>query len=245
MILEQLMEDKIAEDPEKYLGEKGLRLVARQYPIGEYRLDLIFEDRRGAKLIVELQRGKLDRAHTYKIMDYYDEYKEAHPRETVELMIIANHIPKERKARLSSHGISFREIPEIDFIDNDQGAGAADGTSETWPGKLTARGPNAVVPRRSIPDCIPALKHPRNRSPRWDSQAMAKIEEWMRKKIAGMHPGATVSIGDFAKESRSVAHILPKGNIDGGRYILSLVAREGSIDFPDNLHFRVLNRQDE
>jgi hypothetical protein len=31
MVSEKMMEDAISSEPEKYLGEKGLRLVARQY----------------------------------------------------------------------------------------------------------------------------------------------------------------------------------------------------------------------
>ena len=48
-------------------------------------------------------------------MDYYDEYKSRNPQEFVELMIIANRIPRERRDRLSSYGIAFKEIPETLF----------------------------------------------------------------------------------------------------------------------------------
>jgi hypothetical protein len=48
-------------------------------------------------------------------MDYYDEYKSRHPEHFVELMIIANKIPRERRERLSSYGIAFKEIPESEF----------------------------------------------------------------------------------------------------------------------------------
>ena len=112
MISEKIMEDAISSEPEKYLGEKGLRLVARQYSIGSYVFDLLFEDRHGARLIVELQKGTLDRNHTYKILDYYDEYKMKNPKAFIELMVIANKIPYERRKRLDSHGISWREIPD-------------------------------------------------------------------------------------------------------------------------------------
>jgi hypothetical protein len=115
MITEKDMENAIVQDPEKYLGEKGLVLVEQQHRIGSYRFDLLFEDRFGARLIVELQKGTLDREHTYKILDYYDEYKEHHPNEFIELMVIANRIPEERKRRLNSFGVSFREIPEDEF----------------------------------------------------------------------------------------------------------------------------------
>jgi hypothetical protein len=48
-------------------------------------------------------------------MDYYDEFRERHPTDFIELMIVANNIPAERKKRLSAHGISYREIPEPMF----------------------------------------------------------------------------------------------------------------------------------
>jgi len=111
------MEDAIVKNPEKYI-EKGLHLIKRQYRIGSYIFDLLFEDRHGAKLIVELQRGTLDRNHTYKILDYYDEYKSQNPDQFVELMIIANKITRERRERLFSYGIAFKEIPESEFPEN-------------------------------------------------------------------------------------------------------------------------------
>lgn len=121
MLTEREMEDAIAADPQKYLQEERLELVARQYRIGSYIFDLLFRDRHGAKLIVELQRGTLDRNHTYKILDYHDEYKEQHPDEFVDLMVVANKIPRERQRRLTSYGIEFREIPESAFLGKTQG----------------------------------------------------------------------------------------------------------------------------
>jgi len=117
-LLENDIEDLIANNPEKYIGETGLKLISRKYSIGRYRFDLLFEDRHGAKLIVEIQRKTLDRNHTYKILDYYDEYKEKYPTEFIELMVIANKIPRERRNRLSSMGISFKEIPESIFFED-------------------------------------------------------------------------------------------------------------------------------
>jgi hypothetical protein len=114
MLTEKMMEEAIIDNPENYI-EGGLTLLSRQFRIGSYIFDLLFEDRRGAKLIVELQKGTLDRNHTYKIMDYYDEYKSRNPDQFVELMIIANKIPRERRDRLSSYGIAFKEIPESEF----------------------------------------------------------------------------------------------------------------------------------
>ena len=117
MLTEKIMEDAICNNPEKYLGEQGLKLISRQFRIGKYIFDLMFEDRHGAKLIVEIQRGTLDRNHTYKIFDYCDEYKEKNPQEFIELMVIANSIPQERKKRLSAWGVSIKEIPVSEFLE--------------------------------------------------------------------------------------------------------------------------------
>jgi hypothetical protein len=116
LLSEKDMEDAISMNPEKYLGEPGLKLIARQYRIGNYIFDLLFEDRHGAKVIVEIQKGTLDRNHTYKILDYYDEYKEKNPNSFIELMIIANKMPYERRKRLDSKGISWKEISESEFL---------------------------------------------------------------------------------------------------------------------------------
>lgn len=116
MFSEKDMEDAIIRDPEKYLGEKGLRLIARQYTIGNYRFDLLFEDRHGANLIVEIQKGTLDRLHTYKIFDYFDEFKSKNAEKFVELMVVANKIPRERRDRLKSYGVTYKEIPDSEFL---------------------------------------------------------------------------------------------------------------------------------
>lgn len=117
MLTEKIMEDAICNNPEKYLGEQGLKLISRQFRIGKYIFDLLFEDRHGAKVIVEVQKGTLDRTHTYKILDYYHEYKEQNPQEFIELMVIANSIPKERRKRLSDWGVDCKEIPESEFLE--------------------------------------------------------------------------------------------------------------------------------
>lgn len=116
MFTEKDMENAIICNPEKYIEEEGLKLITQQFHIGKYIFDLLFEDRHRGKLIVELQKGTLDRNHTYKILDYYDEYKESHPKEFIDLMVIANTIPPERKKRLSALGITFKEIPLSEFI---------------------------------------------------------------------------------------------------------------------------------
>src|SRR3990172_7537933 len=106
-LTESDMEDAIAAEPEKFLGESGLKLVGRQYRVGPYIFDLLFEDRHGAKVIVEIQLGTLDRNHTYKILDYYDEYKIKRPGEFIELTVVANKVTYERRQRLSAIGVNW------------------------------------------------------------------------------------------------------------------------------------------
>ncbi len=115
VITERDMEDQIAANPEKFLGEPELMLVARQFAIGEYRFDLLFEDRHKAKLIVEVQRGTLDRDHSYRILDYYHRFREQRPDEFIDAMVVANQIPAERRKRLHDLGVACREIPLSEF----------------------------------------------------------------------------------------------------------------------------------
>jgi len=125
MFSEKDMEDRIAAEPERFLGEQGLSLVGRQVPVGPYIFDLMFEDRHGAKLIVELQKGTLDRSHTYKILDYYDEYRERNPGEFIDLLVAANRVPAERKKRLAAMGVAYRELPEGLFMSRSEPPDAA------------------------------------------------------------------------------------------------------------------------
>jgi|GEM_PF-2443634 len=115
-LTEKDMEDAIAAHPGQYISERELTLVERQLRIGSYRFDLLFQDRHHAKLIVEIQKGTLDREHTYKILDYYDEFREQNPFEFIDIMVIANRIPGERKRRLESLGIAYKEISEDIFL---------------------------------------------------------------------------------------------------------------------------------
>lgn len=114
------MENLIIDDPLTHMGEVGLRLIGRQIDIGPYRIDLLFEDLSGQKIIVEIQRGKLDRDHTYRVIDYYYEYTETYPQEEVRCCIVANKIPDERKRRLRNWGVSFSEMPDFEVPDDYQ-----------------------------------------------------------------------------------------------------------------------------
>ncbi len=223
MLTEKAMEDAIAQNPERYL-ETGLILKARQYRIGDYVFDLLFEDRHGANLIVELQKGTLDRNHTYKILDYYDEYKSKNPEQFVDIMIIANKIPRERRDRLSSYGIAFKEIPETDF-------------------------PQIQSPIIDPPLPPPApteYKEMGVKGPAvWNKAALAQVESWFTEFIRDFSVGDVLDVGKAARQSRKVAHILPEGNIDGFRHILSKLASERYIEPIDKQHFKILRKPEQ
>lgn len=115
MFSEEDMEDAIAMNPARFL-KKDLKLLSRQLSVGKFRFDLLFEDRSGRKCIVEIQKGTLDRNHSFKIVDYSCKYRVLHPGEEVEVIIVANIILPERKQFFDELGISYVEIPDEDIV---------------------------------------------------------------------------------------------------------------------------------
>jgi RecB family endonuclease NucS len=93
---EREMEDLVWEHPEKFLNEP-LTQFQRQPASGVGRADLIFLDRIGRVLVIELKRGTLERGAVPQIVDYFGMLKSRFPNKSVELMIIANSIPPERR----------------------------------------------------------------------------------------------------------------------------------------------------
>lgn len=205
MISEKDMEDQIAADPEHFLGEPDLVLVARQFAIGSYRFDLLFRDRHGGKLIVEIQKGTLDRNHTYKILDYYHELRDREPAEFIDVMIVANQITAERKKRLRDHGIAYREIPESQF--------AIGGTVPTAPivstGQVVAQGPTtpAIAGERSANDAS------REGGFHFRSLGPSAFIESARRAIAGLKESVRWSLGG-KKGSLTVIHSLATQRIN-------------------------------
>ena len=65
---ENVFETILSRYPE--LIEEGLILVGRQIYIKGKYIDLLFKDRHGQKLIVELKKGSVLRKHVGQLMDY-------------------------------------------------------------------------------------------------------------------------------------------------------------------------------
>jgi hypothetical protein len=166
---EKQMAEVIIAHSQELLGEQ-LSLIERNLWIGRYELDLLFGDRHGAKLIVELQRGSLDRYHLYKVLDYYDEYKARHPEEFVEVMVVANLISPERKERLGKRGINFREIP--------------DETIRRYLARDSSL-PSTTPPQTSTP---------RDRAAKESEELMHNAPQWFRDHLPTLQPSVSQQI---------------------------------------------------
>jgi hypothetical protein len=108
------MEDLLWDHPEKFLNEP-LKQFQRQPASAVGRADLIFEDRIGRLLVIELKRDTLDRGAITQLVDYYGMLKTRFPNRAVELMVVAGRIPPER--RVGCEQYDAREISQKKFRD--------------------------------------------------------------------------------------------------------------------------------
>jgi hypothetical protein len=114
---EQEMEDLLWAHPEKLLIEP-LKQFRRQPSSGIGRADLVFKDKHGGILVIEVKRGILQRgAAIDQLLDYFGMLKNEFPDSSVELMVVANEIPRERRLACERHNIEWREISEKKFRD--------------------------------------------------------------------------------------------------------------------------------
>jgi hypothetical protein len=72
----------------------------------------VFTDSLGRLLVVEIKKGILSRDAIAQILDHFGSMKFQHADKVVEMMVIANQIPPERKATLANYNIEWREITE-------------------------------------------------------------------------------------------------------------------------------------
>jgi hypothetical protein len=102
--------------PERFLNEP-LEPFLRETSSDVGRADLVFKDRHGRFLVIELKRGKLPRGAIGQLLDYFGMMKRRFPEKPVELMVVANVIPPERRLTCESRDIECREIAEKAFRD--------------------------------------------------------------------------------------------------------------------------------
>ena len=112
-MLEKDIENLIGKYPEEFFPYEGLVLVGQQVSISGRRFDLMFKDKHNRKIIVEIKRGLLTRESSGQIVEYYGLLKTQNVSSNIELILVANSIPSERRSFLESVGISCKEISEI------------------------------------------------------------------------------------------------------------------------------------
>ncbi len=107
MPAEKDFETLLAKYPE--LIEDGLRLLGRQVTVHGRRMDLLFEDRFGRKLITELKWGPIKDEHIGQLMSYEGLLLSADD-PTVRVMLIGTRVPPNMRRTLDHHGIAWKEI---------------------------------------------------------------------------------------------------------------------------------------
>lgn len=113
-MIEADMERMIRDYPDEFFDEP-LRLVSQQEAFRSGVTDLIFEDAQGDLVVVELKRGLLQREHVAQLLDYLGDVEDRYKGKNVELMVVANIIPPQRRTKLERLGVTFKEIPEARF----------------------------------------------------------------------------------------------------------------------------------
>jgi RecB family endonuclease NucS len=104
---EKDLETVLAKYPE--LIEENLRLLGRQVTVHGRRMDLLFEDQVGRRLIIELKWGPIKDAHIGQIMCYEGSLlSNDDPR--VRVMLIGTRVPPNLGRSLDHHGIAWKEI---------------------------------------------------------------------------------------------------------------------------------------
>jgi hypothetical protein len=104
---EQDFEDIIVQYPE--LIEKDLRFIGRQVYLHGRKMDILFEDKFGRKLIIELKNGPIKDEHVGQIMAYEGMLLSGDD-PTIRVMLVGTRVPPNIRKALDHHGIAWKEI---------------------------------------------------------------------------------------------------------------------------------------
>jgi Endonuclease NucS len=143
-VTEREMEDLLWEHPEKFLNEP-LRKFQRQPASAVGRADVIFEDRIGRLLVIELKRDTLERGAIMQLVDYYGMLKSRFPDRSIELMVVPPRIPPERRVACEQYDIEAREIPQKRFRD------VADEVGYVFESELRSTSPHTPLQGSALP----------------------------------------------------------------------------------------------
>jgi hypothetical protein len=115
-MVEREMQELLWRYPERFLNEP-LKQFAWETSSDVGRADLVFEDRHARLPVIEVKHGKLPRGAVDQLLDYFGMMKQRFPDKAVELTVVANAIPSERRLTCESRDIECREISERRFRD--------------------------------------------------------------------------------------------------------------------------------
>lgn len=115
-MLEKDIENLIANYPKEFFPKEEFTLISQQYNVQNRRIDILFRDKYDRLIIVEVKRGILSREASGQIIEYYGLLKDEFPDKTIELILCANTIPRERKTFLENVGIECKEITLREII---------------------------------------------------------------------------------------------------------------------------------
>jgi len=110
---ERELEDILCKYPE--LIEEELTLTGRQISVYGKIMDILFEDKFGDKLIVELKRDTISRTDIGQIMEYEGGIL-GKENPAVRVMLIGDRVPPNFQKALDYHGIEWKEIKKNDLF---------------------------------------------------------------------------------------------------------------------------------
>lgn len=112
-MLEKNFESILHRYPE--LIEENLKFSGRQVSVGGKFVDLLFIDRYGQKLIIELKRGVIKREHIAQLLDYEGHFLTA-DNPNIRVMLLGNRVPINLRNSLDHHGFEWKEITENEIL---------------------------------------------------------------------------------------------------------------------------------
>lgn len=104
---EKTFEDIICKYPD--LIEDKLPFKGRQVIVAGKRVDVLFEDRHGQKLIVEIKKGTVRREDVAQLLDY-EGYFVSPDDPNVRVMLVGNRVPENLRRSLDHHGFEWKEF---------------------------------------------------------------------------------------------------------------------------------------
>jgi len=111
---ERTIQDIICKYPN--LIEENLSFKGKEVNLKGKRVDVLFEDRHGQKLIIEVKRGTILREHISQLLDY-EGYFVSTDNPDVRVMLVGARVPDNFRRSLDHHGFEWRELT-INFLVN-------------------------------------------------------------------------------------------------------------------------------